>query len=155
MEALDRALHLSEFGKAAFGLPSEAVQPFEDAHRAIKDARHVLQMGRPEEAVRILKEAGPKLQGAGTPEVASDGLTPELAAEVEGHYVLNARGHRLGELKHFSDGTDGAVAVIGVGGLLSIGETLVEVPLASLLGSDSYIVLPITTSQKDFAPQGS
>lgn len=155
MEALDRALHLSEFGKAAFGLPAEATQPFEEAHKAIKNARHVLQMGRPEEAVRILAAAGSTLQGETIPEVPSAGLTPELADAVEGHYVLNARGHRLGELKDFSGTADRAIAVIGVGGLLSIGETLVEVPLESLLGSESFIVLPVTIPQKEFAARGS
>lgn len=154
MEALDRALKLGEFGKSASALPEEGRKPFQGAHKAIKDARHAVQMGRPEDAVPILAQAAAMLRDASLPNVPEPGMTYEQAAELEGNYVLNARGHRLGELKEYAGASDAPAAVIGVGGLLSLGETIVEIPLNALLASKRFMVLPSTISQQEFAQKG-
>lgn len=154
-KALDRALHLAEFATTAFALPEKS-GPFHDAHKAIKNARHALQMGRPEEATRILAEAGEVLGGAPLPDLPDAGLTLEQAEIAEGRFVLNATGHRLGELNGVVPTADesAAMAIIGHGGWGGIGEQEVQVPLRSLLGSHSFLVLPSTVSPEEFARQG-
>ena len=151
-KALDRALHLAEFATSTFVLAGESARPFHAALKAIKNARHELQMGRPEDTVRILAEAAQALEGASLPEIADPGLKPEHAAEVEGHRVLNARGHKLGEVDGFVEGDDGPyIALVGHGGIAGLAETIVKVPLGRLIGAKHFVVVPMTISPKEFA----
>ena len=151
-KALDRALHLAEFATSTFVLGRELARPFHDAHQAVKDARHALQMGRPEDTVQILVGAATALEGAPLPDVPDSGLKAEHAAEVEGHRVLNARGHMLGEIDGFVEGEDGPyIALVGHGGLAGLGERIVKVPLGRLIGARNFVVIPMTISPKEFA----
>ena len=147
--ALDRALHLAEFGVHAFGLTERQRQPFRTAHDAVKKARHALQNGRPQQAAGILSTAGYKLKsstiaGTGPSEV------PDRTQDVEGLPVLNGRGRGLGELEGFERSEEGLLAIIAHGGFFVFGRETTAIPAAMLLGSKGFVVLPRNISPEEF-----
>lgn len=151
-KAMDRALHLAEFATAAPALEGPSKRVFQDAHTAVKEGRHALQNGRPEDAARILADAGERLAGATLAPVSPAPPGAREPEDVEGLTMLNAQGHKLGELDGIESSPDGArLAVIGLGGFLGLGEKTVQVPLGHLLVSDAFVVLPETVSREEFA----
>ena len=152
-KALDRALHLAEFAMSAHGLPGALDEPFRGAHKAIEQARHSLQIGRPELAAMRLGEGSRRLAEAPLPDVGRSGIDP--GGGLEGFTLLNARGHVLGEIDGYGQDAAGTpVALVGHGGFIWFGETIVPVPAGQLLGSSSFVVLPSSISPEDFATGG-
>ena len=149
-KALDRSLHLAEFAISARGLPGGMDEPLHDAHDAIKAARHSLQIGRPNLAAMRLAEGSRRLAAAPLPDVGEWRIEP--GEDLEGLTVLNSRGHILGELDGYGENAAGAtVAIVGHGGFVWFGETIVPVPVKLLLGGDAFVVLPSTISPDEFA----
>jgi hypothetical protein len=149
-KALDRALHLAEFAMSAETLPGAVDEPFRHAHKAIERARHSLQIGRPELAAMRLAEGSRRLAEAPIPDVGERGIDP--GGGLEGFTVLNARGHVLGEIDGYGHDAAGTpVALVGHGGFIWFGETIVPVPTGELLGSKSFVVLPSSISPERFA----
>ena len=65
--------------------------------------------------------------------------------------MLNARGHKLGEIDGFVEGEDGPyAALIGHGGFAGVGERIIKVPLGRLIGAEHYVVVAMTISPKEF-----
>ena len=148
-EALDRALHLAEFGSHAYGLGPSGAEPFHRALDAIQAARHALQNGRPEDAAEILDSAGQAL-GQADLEAASPAPITEHAEEVIGLEVLNQHGHHLGELEGFEEAERGPMAIVAHGGFLWWGENRESLPAESLLASEGFVVLPSPVEPEDF-----
>lgn len=148
-EALDRALHLAEFGAHAYGLGLEGAEPFHNALAALREARHALQNGRPENSAEILDAAAQLLDEV---EVAAADRPPLVAhaEEVTGLKVLNERGHHLGELEGFDEADGGPLAIVTHGGFLWWGENRERLPAEALLGADNFVVLPSPVEPKDF-----
>ena len=146
--ALDRSLHLAEFGSHAFALGERQRAPFETAHQEIKKARHALQNGRAKAAAGTLSTAGYTLKGS-VIEPARSRIADRTAA-VEGLPVLNSRGHRLGELESFESREQGLRAVVSHGGFLGIEADQTIVPAGALLGSTGFVVLPVAIEPNAF-----
>lgn len=147
--ALDRAIHLAEFGVHAFALSERQRQPFRTAHDAVKKARHALQNGRPEEAAGILSTDGYRLRSS-TIAIVGPSEVPDRTGDLEGLPVLNGRGHGLGELEGFEPSDEGLLAIIAHGGFLVFGRETTTVPAAMLLGSETFVVLPREISPEEF-----
>ena len=152
-EALDRSLHLAEFGTQAFGIDAEGSEGFRRALAAVRDARHALQNGRPEDCARTLAAAA---QALGNVDVAAAAPAPlaDHADEVTGLKVLDERGHSLGELTRFEQAEAGPRAIVESGGFLWWGGEAVVVPAEVLLGAENFVVWPFPVGPEGLGPQG-
>lgn len=144
VHAMDAALRAAEIGKHV--AQGAARMQFEQAVKALKDARHVLQMGRPEEAEKRLVSAADALAHAGlqapAAAVAMGGQPPPKAtwSAYRRAGLINAQGVRVGEVEEIRERADsGAELVLVVGGgqdvlgFIDFGGTRLTVPASAVL----------------------
>jgi hypothetical protein len=159
VHALDAAMRAAAVGKhAAHGKPKDA---FAQALKTIKQARHVLQNGKPTAAQRHLKDAVATLDAIATAVPTDQTPLPDQAtwSDYQDAVLLNALGLRIGELDHLQTSESGpaeAVLVLGGGqdvlGLFDVGGTERIVPADRLLFGKRqtigaiHVVLPTLAS---------
>ncbi|MYZ49223.1 PRC-barrel domain-containing protein [Propylenella binzhouense] len=142
-EALNEARHLGYFATHAWGVRGQARDAFRGADESVREARHLLQNGRPEAAADTLLAAASSLGRERLDRTAQDPsppTAPELR-EMAGRTVLSADGKGLGEVSGVAGGDGGLALMVGSGGMLGFGEETWTVPAEAVLLGERYVVV--------------